>query len=157
MGKKLAHRLKLEFIDLDEYIEQREQKAVPQLYTEVGDDRFRQIESKALKEIVEKENIVISTGGGTPCFHDNMSLMEQYGTVIYIRLENAILVSRLKEATKDRPIVLNKTEEELKEYVQELRNKREHFYTRAKYIIEGKDITVDKMLDVLQLSANPDS
>jgi shikimate kinase len=150
MGKKLAHRLKLEFIDLDEYIEQREQKTVPQLYTEVGDDKFRVIESKALNELVKKENVVISTGGGTPCFYNNMDLMEKYGTVIYIRLESEILISRLKEATKDRPIVLNKTEEELKEYVHELRSKREHFYTRAKYIVEGKDITVDKLINALQ-------
>jgi shikimate kinase len=157
MGKKLAHRLKLEFVDLDEYIEEREQKTVPQLYTELGDEGFRLVEWRALKEIVKKENIVISTGGGAPCHCDNMNLMEKYGTVIYIHLESAMLVSRLKEATLDRPIVLNKTEEELKAYVHDLRSKCEHHYTRAKYTVEGKDITVDKILKVLQIQADSDA
>lgn len=151
MGRKLARRLKLEFVDLDEYIEEREQKTVPELYTELGDEGFRLVEWKALMEIVKKENVVISTGGGAPCHCDNMNLMEKHGIVIYIRLESAMLFSRLKEATKDRPIVLNKTDEDLKAYIQELRDNCEHHYTRAKYVVDGKDITVDKILEVLQI------
>ena len=146
IGKKLAQRMNMEFIDLDHAIEKREQKSVPQL----GDTEFRKLEWEVLKEIVKKDNIIVSTGGGAPCHCNNMNLMEKYGDVMYIHLDNDTLVSRLKHATKDRPIVLNKNDEELREYVKDMRNRCEHHYTRAKYTVEGKDITVDKILEVLK-------
>lgn len=151
MGKKLASKLSMDFVDLDDVIEKREKKTIPELYKEVGDEEFRQLEWKALKEVVEKDNIIVSTGGGAPCHCDNMSLMEKHGEVMYIHLDNDTLVSRLKDATKDRPIVLNKSEEELRHYVLDQRNRCEHHYLRAKYTVEGKDLTVDKMLEALNI------
>lgn len=151
MGKKLAHRLNMEFIDLDEVIEQREAKSIPELYTELGDEKFRHKEWEALLSVVKKDNIVVSLGGGAPCHCDNMNLIEQHGEVIYIRLDNEILVSRLKVATKDRPIVLNKTDIELQEYIEDIRDRCEHHYLRAKYYIDGKDLTVDKMIKEIDL------
>lgn len=151
MGKKLAHRLNMEFIDLDEVIEERESKTIPELYTELGDEKFRIKEWEALLSIVKKDNIVVSLGGGAPCHCDNMNLIEQHGEVIYIRLENEMLVSRLKAATKDRPIVLNKTDFELQEYIEDIRDRCEHHYLRAKYYIDGKDLTVDKMLKEIDM------
>jgi shikimate kinase len=150
MGKKLAHRLNMEFIDLDEVIEQREGKSVPALYTELGDEEFRVKEWEALKETVLKDNIVVSLGGGAPCHCDNMNLLEHKGEVIYLQLDNDTLVSRLKGAVKDRPIVLNKSDEELRTYVNELRNRCEHHYLRAKYIVDGKDLTADILLKTLR-------
>jgi shikimate kinase len=155
IGKKLAQRLKMEFIDLDQVIEQRENKSIPEVYIEKGDTEFRTIEWAALKDVVKKDNIVVSTGGGAPCHCDNMNLMEKYGEVIYLHLDNDTLVSRLKHATKDRPIVLNKTDEQLREYISELRNRCEHHYTRAKYIIEGKNITVDNLINTIGLANKP--
>jgi shikimate kinase len=149
LGKKLAHRLSMEFIDLDYVIERREGKSVPVLYTELRDEGFRIKEWEALKEVVIKDNIVVSLGGGAPCHCDNMNLMERKGEVIYIRLDNDTLVSRLKSAVKNRPIVLNKTDAELRMYVEELKQKCEHHYLRAKYIVEGKNITTDLILRVL--------
>ncbi len=151
MGKKLANRLNMEFVDLDEVIEERENKTIPELYKEVGDEEFRTLEWKALKQVVEKDNIIVSTGGGAPCHCDNMNLMEKFGEVLYIHLDNDTLVNRLKAATKDRPIVYNKSEEELKNYVKDQRYRCEHHYTRAKYTVEGKDLTVEKMLEVLNI------
>ena len=137
---------------MDEVIEKKVNKTVPEIYVEKGDTEFRKIEWEALKEIVKKDNVVVSTGGGAPCHCDNMNLMEKYGDVIYIHLDNDTLVSRLKNATKDRPIVLNKTDQELREYVLDLRNRCEHHYTRAKYIVEGKDITVERIINALNIS-----
>jgi shikimate kinase len=151
IGKKLAHRLNLEFIDLDHAIEARENRTVPEIYTEIGDEKFRVLEWEVLTEIVKKDNIVVSTGGGAPCHCNNMNLMEKYGEVIYIHLDNDTLVNRLTHATKDRPIVLNKSEEELREYVADMRNRCEHHYTRAKYIVEGKGLTVEHILEALQI------
>lgn len=149
MGKKLARKLNMEFIDLDEAIEQSEGKTIPELYSQIGDEAFRILEWKALNKIIEKDNIIVSTGGGAPCHCDNMSLMEKYGEVIYIKLDNDTLVSRLKHATRDRPIVLNMTDEELRVYVSKQRINCEHHYERAKYIVDGKDLTVEKILEVL--------
>lgn len=152
IGRKLAHRLQMEFIDLDEEIEKRVGKTVPELYVEIGDTDFRHKEWEALKAIVKKDNIIVSTGGGAPCHCDNMNLMEKYGEVIYLRLDNDTLVSRLKDATKDRPIVLNKTDEELRSYVTDLRSRCEHHYNRAKYIIDCKGKTIDEIIKKIRES-----
>jgi shikimate kinase len=149
IGKKLAARLKLKFIDLDDVIEEREAKSVPELYVQLGDDGFRIKEWEALKAIVKEDNLVVSTGGGAPCHCDNMNLMEKYGEVIYLNIDNDTLVSRLKEATRDRPIVLNKTDEQLRQFVTELRDRCEHHYKRAKYIVNGKNLSVESIIKVL--------
>ncbi len=149
IGKKLANRLGMDFIDLDEFIEETTGKTIPEFYDEIGDDEFRKLEWKALKEVVKKDNIIISTGGGAPCYCNNMNLMEQYGDVIYIRLDNATLVSRLKNATKSRPIVKNKTIKELHDFVSDLKGRCEHHYLRAKYIIDGKNITINDLVEQL--------
>ena len=151
MGRRLAKKLNLGFIDLDEVIEKREGKTVPELYTELGDEGFRIKEWEALKEIVKTDNVVVALGGGAPCHCDNMNLIEKYGEVVYLRLDNDTLVSRLKSATVDRPIVLKKTDEELRYYVQDIRNRCEHHYLRAKYVIDSKDISVDKVVDILRV------
>jgi shikimate kinase len=149
IGKKLAVRLNLKFIDLDDVIEKRSGRTIPELYIQEGDIGFRVKEWEALKEIIEEDNLVVSTGGGAPCHCDNMNLMEKFGEVIYLNLDNDTLVSRLKDATKNRPIVLNKTDEQLRQYVDELRDRCEHHYKRAKYIIDGKNLTVDTIIKVL--------
>jgi shikimate kinase len=151
LGRQLAKRLNMKFIDLDHVIEKREAVSIPELYEKIGDDEFRKKEWEALLEIVKHDNLIISTGGGAPCHCDNMTLMEKFGEVLYIKLDNNTLVSRLKFATKDRPIVKNKTDEELREYVTDLREKCEHHYLRAKYIVDGKNLTVEKVLKVLDI------
>ena len=82
-GRELAKRLQLAFIDLDEFIERKENKSIPEIYSRLGEERFRMLEWKALQEVVHTSDIVISTGGGAPCHCDNMTLMETYGDVIY--------------------------------------------------------------------------
>jgi shikimate kinase len=149
LGKKLAKRLSMEFIDLDDVIERREGKSIPALYTEIGDEGFRLKEWEALKEIIANDNIVVSMGGGAPCHCDNMNLMKKKGEVIYIRVDNDTLVSRLKTSVNNRPIVLNKTDEELRAYVVNLKERCEHHYLRATYIVDGKDLTVDTVVKAL--------
>jgi shikimate kinase len=150
-GKKLANRLNLKFIDLDQVIEKREGCTIPELYEKIGDAEFRKKEWEALSQIVKEDNLIVSTGGGAPCHCDNMTLMEQYGEVLYIKLDDDTLVSRLKYATTDRPIVKNKSDIELREYMKDLRNRCEHHYLRAKYIIDGKDLTVEKALGIINI------
>jgi shikimate kinase len=151
LGKQLATKLKMRFIDMDHYMEERENKSIPEIYTELGDDKFRVLESEVLKEIVKTDNVVVSTGGGTPCHFNNMDIMRDNGEVIYIKVDDDILIERLKTAvSKNRPIVKNKSEQELKEYVSNLRKKREHFYDQAHHVIYGRNIQVGDIIDLLQ-------
>ena len=151
IGRQIALKLGLEFIDLDEVIEIQEGKSIPDLYASVGDLEFRIKEWKALQKAVKKDNIVVSTGGGAPCHCENMDLMEKNGEVLYIELDTETLVHRLKKATKDRPIVLNKTDEELEHYITDLRERCEHHYLRAKYKMDGKNISAEKIIEILNL------
>lgn len=138
-GRKLAECLGMEFLDLDEYIENKKQKSIPELYSLLGEEKFRHAEWKALKEVVQNDNIVIATGGGAPCNCDNMTLMEEYGEVIYLKVSNDTLVERLSKVADHRPIVKGKNREELSIYVDDLRKRCEHHYIRAKYIIDGEN------------------
>lgn len=154
IGKKLAYRLNMEFIDLDKYIEDMTGSSVPEIYTSQGETEFRNIEWKALKQVVTKDNVIVSTGGGVPCHCDNMNLMEQYGEVIYLKMDNETLVSRLEKATSDRPIVKNKSREELQIYVKDLRNRCEHHYLRAKFIVDAKNLKLEELVSLLQIANN---
>jgi shikimate kinase len=149
-GRQLADHLGLGFLDLDEYIESKEGKSIPEIYTRLGEEGFRRIEWKALKNIVHNDNIVISTGGGAPCNCDNMSLMEKYGDVIYLKVSDQTLVERLGHAAQHRPIVLGKSEQELRNYILDLRNRCEAHFNRARYIVDGENLILEdvvKMLD----------
>ncbi len=148
-GRQLADMLHLDFIDLDEYIEQKEGKSIPEIYASIGDESFRRLEWKALRELVRKDRLVIATGGGAPCHCDNMSLMEKYGDVIYLQVSDDTLLQRLRKAVADRPIVKGKTEEELRHYITDVRNRCEHHYKRAKYIVDGEKINLPELVKEL--------
>jgi len=148
-GRKLARKLGMDFIYLDDHIEQMTSRSVPEIFSTEGETEFRNLEWKALKDVVNRDNIIVSTGGGVPCHCDNINLMEKYGEIIYLRLNNDILVSRLEKAASDRPIVKNKTRGDLYRYIVDLKNKCEHHYMRARYIIDGESLKIDKLVETL--------
>lgn len=149
-GKRLAEKYGLHFIDLDQYIENRYSKSVAQLFQEKGEDEFRKIEHDLLREISEIEDVIISTGGGAACFFDNMEWMNQKGATVYLRATAADLAAYLQTATRNRPLLANKSKEELFAYVSESLEKREPFYQKAKYTIDSRD-TSDRLFDQLLL------
>jgi shikimate kinase len=149
-GRELAKRLGLDFLDLDEFIEKTEGKSIPEIYTLLGEKGFRRLEWKALKEVVKNNHIVISTGGGAPCHCDNMSLMEEYGEVIYLKVSDVTLVNRLKKAAEDRPIVMGKSEKEINLYVADLKGRCEHHYLRATHIVDGDNPDLDELMEKLK-------
>jgi shikimate kinase len=151
-GRQLSKKLGLAFTDLDEYIEEKEGKTIPEIYTGIGDEAFRSLEWKALKEVIKTDNLVVSTGGGAPCHCDNMSLMEKYGDVIYLKVSDDTLVDRLKKAAEDRPIVMGKSGDNLRQYIADLRNKCEHHYLRARYIVDGDKPDMEKLMGMLKKS-----
>ena len=136
VGKALAKELGVMFYDLDWYIESRMRKTVKQLFDEMGEEGFRHIEHNMLHEVAEFENVVVSCGGGTPCFFDNMDYMNQAGETIYLKASPETLHAHLKMGKGVRPLLLNKTPEEVDVFIREQLKQREPFYEKAKHIID---------------------
>ena len=136
VGKSLAKQLGLQFYDLDWYIENRMHRTVKQIFDERGEDGFRKIEHNMLHEVAEFENVIISCGGGTPCFFDNMDYMNQQGETIYLKATPEVLYGHLKMGRTVRPLLLNKTPDEVKAFVRQQRSEREKFYGKAKHILD---------------------
>jgi shikimate kinase len=149
LGKELAKRLNLEFLDLDDFIETLEGRPVTEIFATDGENEFRMKEREALEKAVKKDNILVSTGGGTPRHFDNMKLMQENGLTIYLKVDNETLVSRMKLVANERPILKGKTENELREYVGHLIRDFEHYYLLADYIVEGSNITTDQIIAMI--------
>ena len=133
MGKAFARELDVPFIDLDWYIEERFHKSIRELFTERGEASFRELERSMLHEVSEFEDVVISTGGGTPCFFDNMDYMNGHGQTVFLDVHPDILFDRLRVATRQRPILQGKTDDELRSFIVEALAKRAPFYSQARY------------------------
>ncbi len=147
VGEKLARRLDLQFIDVDKFIENRYRKSVSEIFSEKGEDTFRLIEHSALKEISNFENIVISTGGGAPCFHGTMYLMNQTGVTIYLKASIAILARRLDACKNTRPLIKNRNREELVDFIAENLEKRQGYYEQAQLIIDMNEKSVQIVVE----------
>jgi shikimate kinase len=134
VGKRLAKKLGLQFIDMDQFIENRYHKKVSEIFAEKGEDFFREIERKALQEVAQFEDTVISTGGGVPCFFDNMELMNRSGITVYLKVPVNVLAQRLSSGKQERPLVKDKSKEELQQFIAENVAKRETWYNQASII-----------------------
>ena len=137
LGKAFAREMHVPFIDLDWYIEERFHKSVRELFVSRGEDAFRQLERNMLHEVGEFEDVVISTGGGTPCFFDNMDYMNACGQTVFLDVHPDILFRRLRVATQQRPILQGKTDEELRAFILEALEKRAPFYSQAQYLFDA--------------------
>ena len=136
VGKALAAELGVPFYDLDWYITMRYRKSVPEIFAERGEEGFRDLERRMLHEAAEFENIVLSCGGGTPCFFDNMEYMNSLADTIYLKAEPEVLAMHLKMGKGKRPLIEGKTPEELEAYIHESLQAREPYYTQAKYTLD---------------------
>ncbi len=140
LGKAFSKELNLSFVDQDWYIEERFHKTVQEIFSERGEQGFRELERQMLHEIAEFEDVIISTGGGTPCFFDNMDFMNQQGDTVFLNVNPEILFHRLKVSTHSRPILRGKKDEELKTFIIEGLENRKPFYTKASYIFDAGEL-----------------
>ncbi len=136
VGKALSKETGVPFYDLDWYIESRMHKTVKQIFDEVGEEGFRRIERSMLHEVAEFENVIISCGGGTPCFFDNMDYINQQGETVYLKCTPKVLHSHLKMGKTVRPLLLNKTSDEVDAFIKEQLERREPFYKKAKHTLD---------------------
>lgn len=137
IGRLLASRLNLSFIDLDLFIEKRFHKTIVDIFAERGEEGFRVIEREMLHEVGEYEDVLISVGGGTPCFFDNIDFMNHKGKSIYLKVNTEVLTERLNQAKLSRPLLRDKSEEEIRKFVSESLKKREPFYTKATVVFDA--------------------
>ena len=159
LGKAFARAMGLTFIDLDWYIEERFHKTIRELFTERGEDAFRDLERRMLHEAGEFEDVVISVGGGTPCFFDNVEYMNSVGETVFLDVDIRVLFRRLKIAKQQRPLLDGKSDEELMAFIQEALQKRLPFYTRAKHVFNGEKLedrrqiqqSVERLKELLEL------
>lgn len=158
IGKELAKDLGLPFYDLDWYIESRMRKKISEIFAERGEEGFRVIERNMLHEVAEFEDVVISCGGGTPCFFDNMEYMNENSDVIYLKATPEVLYNHLQMGKSVRPLIANKSKEELLDFIKEQLAYREQFYLKANHILdvtlmespEKISISVEKAKELIQ-------
>ncbi len=136
LGNALARDMGVRFYDLDWYIETRMHRTIKQIFDERGEEGFRRIEHNMLHEVAEFEDVVISCGGGTPCFYDNMDYLNGQGATVYLKATPDVLFSHLSMGRTVRPLLLNKTPEEVREYIACQLAEREKYYAKAKYTID---------------------
>jgi len=149
VGKALSKETGMMFYDLDWYIESRMRKSVSQIFAERGEEGFRKIEYNMLHEVAEFEDVIISCGGGTPCFFDNMDYLNQQGDVVYLKATPETLYKHLLMAKIERPLLKGKSSEELIAYITEHLNERSPFYEKARHIL---DVNVLDEYDKIQTS-----
>ena len=140
LGKKLAKHLNYNFIDLDSYIEKTTNKTITEIFENKGEKKFRIVEKESLMEVCKKDNLVIATGGGTPCFFDNMQKILDSGKAIYLKMEIEDLLERLETEKSQRPLIENNSAKELENFIRNKLSEREYFYKKSNYILQGKSI-----------------
>ena len=136
VGKALAKELGLPFYDLDWYIENRMRRKVSQIFAERGEEGFRQIERNMLHEVAEFEDVVVSCGGGTPCFFDNMDYLNGQAQVVWLKATPEVLQKHLLMGKGDRPLLKGKSPDELLAFIREQLEWREPYYRKARYILD---------------------
>ena len=136
VGHALSQELGLPFYDLDWYIETRMHRTVKQIFDEKGEEGFRKIEHNLLHEVAEFEDVIISCGGGTPCFFDHIDYINRQGETVYLKCTTDVLYKHLKMGKTVRPLLLNKTPDEVKTFIEAQLKQREPFYAKAKHIVD---------------------
>lgn len=159
LGKALQKASKLQFIDLDNYIEARYRMNIRDIFTIKGADVFRDMEQRMLHEIGEFEDVIIACGGGTPCFYDNMEYMNSHGTTVWLKASHERLLDRLIKGSYKRPLLHGKSPEEIDTIIKEALIVREPFYYRASVVFPSDlledsqqiSYTVNQFMKVMKL------
>lgn len=154
LGKKLAKKLNIPFIDSDSEIERLEGNPVSEIFAKKGEKYFRKLENDFLLKLNESQNnipksFVLSCGGGMPCFYDNIEILNELGKSFYVKLSAFELTRRLMLAKTKRPLIEGKTEEELLLFIKNKLSERSVFYEQAKFILIGKEQNIGSILQKL--------
>jgi shikimate kinase len=146
-GRELSQKLSIPFFDLDEKIVEHSGKPIPQIFAEQGEEQFRLLEKEVLYMLTEShETFVMSTGGGTPCFYNNIDYLKKSGTVVWFNCSIDCLHQRLINEKEKRPLISTVSDEQLKAYIIKKSSTRKIFYQQADVIINEDDISLEKLV-----------
>lgn len=146
-GRALSEASGLRFIDLDLYIEQRFHKTVRQIFDEKGEEEFRRIEKEMLLETADMEDCIISCGGGTPCFFDNIEIMNAKGTTLWLQASEETLFARLIRKREKRPLLAGRSDEEIRAIISSQIKARTQHYSKAVYTWKGDSLEDRRQID----------
>lgn len=150
LGKKLAGALQYDFVDTDKMIAAVAGKSVADIFAQEGEAFFREKERETLAQLAERENVVVSTGGGMACFYDNIALMNRLGVTIYLEAEPKLLARRLEKRKDERPLLRSTAQEDLDKFIAEILQKRESFYRQADLTLPARNLTAQAVLSALK-------
>ena len=152
VGKQLASRLNLPFLDLDTVIEARTEQTIPELFEKKGEIFFRKEEHYALKSVLEEEEgFVLALGGGTPCYGNNMDMvLKMAEQSVYLQLSINALVERLFHEKSSRPLVQHLQEEDLPEFIGKHLFERRPYYMQATHTIVCDGKSVEEIVEEIQ-------
>ncbi|HEY8959605.1 shikimate kinase [Chitinophaga sp.] len=142
-GKQLADHWQLPYYDLDEVIVEAEEMAIADIFATKGEDYFREKESRLLRELSKQDKFLISCGGGTPCFQENMDFMNEHGTTVWINPSVETMVERLQRKKSKRPLIADLEDEDLVGFVEKKMAERLPFYQQSRHIITSDNISLD--------------
>lgn len=146
IGKELAEKLKIDFLDLDKLIEIHAQKTISELFKELGEIRFRKIEREVLMDVLNKKSdFVLAVGGGTPVYYNNINLINEQTISIYLRSNPKFLAERLIHEKSNRPMIAHLADDDLLEFVAKHLFERRNFYEESNYKI---DIQSKSVIDI---------
>ncbi|MEZ5004414.1 MAG: shikimate kinase [Chitinophagales bacterium] len=149
-GRHLSAQLNIPFIDMDDAIEKQQGKSVSQIFEEEGEYFFRGLEHQFLLDIDPEESQIIATGGGAPCYHDNMELMNSIGTTIFIDTPKEKIAKRLAKGIHRRPLLTGMNEMDLEFFYDKKMEERRPIYEMANFQIQHQDIEVlSKLIQAL--------
>ncbi len=149
-GPQLSDKVGLPFFDLDKVITEKENKTISEIFAENGEEYFRYLEKEVLEELVEEnKEFIISCGGGTPCFFNNIKFMKRKGTVIWLNTQIDILVNRLLKDKYSRPVLKDIADEELKPYILKKILSRKLYYEQADIIVNEESLSVDTFAEII--------
>ena len=146
-AKRLAGRLGWQVVDTDALFEEKYKISVCDFFNKYDEPLYRKLESEVLKSTESMENTVISTGGGTACYFDNMEWMNHHGLTVFLKISEKAVTDRLLHAKRKRPLAEGKSEAELTEFVQQHYTSRLPFYERAQITVKAEDLDIDSLLE----------
>jgi shikimate kinase len=149
-GKPLAELLNIAFFDLDEYIEKKYNRQITKIFVDEGEDKFREYEKNALREITaDNRNFVLATGGGTPCYSNNIEFMNAHGTSIYLKCTVDELYENILLSNPERPLLQGKRGDELHKHIKQLLSIREPAYRQAKIILTSENHNPQTIFEII--------
>ena len=149
-ARRLAQRLGWDVADTDDLFEEKYKISVCDFFNKYDEDLYRKLESEVLKSTEIMENVVISTGGGTACYFDNMDWMNQHGTTVFLRISQKAVVDRLLHAKRKRPLAEGKTEAELVAFVEHHYTSRLPYYEQARLTVKAEDLDLDNLVQQIE-------